>query len=69
MFWRRAHTQTLKKDQSNTETQCTLTHLIQSEKKYDTKHPKQVLATEELVSFVAENLMRDVDLVTVDFKY
>ncbi len=56
MFQRCAHTQILK-DQSNSESQPTLNHLIQSDRKYDSKHPKQLLVTEELVSFIAEDLM------------
>ncbi len=39
-------------------TQGTLNHLIQTpQKKYDCRHPKQVLVTETLVKFVANDLM------------
>ena len=46
----------MKKDDS-TETQQTLTHLVQPHKKYDLKHPKQKLVTDTLINFVAEDLI------------
>ena len=48
----------LKKESAETaSTQQTLTHLVQPKKKYDTKHPKQLMVTDALVDFVAEDLM------------
>ena len=37
--------------------QHTLTHFLQPQKKYDSKHPKQVLVTNALVDFVADDLI------------
>ena len=46
----------MKKDES-TETQQTLTHLVQPQKKHDLKHPKQKLVTDPLINFVAEDII------------
>lgn len=46
----------LKKEATNS-TQGTLTHLVEPQKKYHAKNPKQVLVTEAVVDFIAEDLM------------
>ena len=55
----RAHSSVLERErqQVEEETQQTLTHLIKPKTKYDHKHPKQILAQEVLVDFIADDLI------------
>jgi len=48
----------LKKEElSESESQQTLTHLLQPPKKYELKHPKQKSVTNAVVNFIADDLI------------
>ncbi|XP_065907752.1 zinc finger BED domain-containing protein 4-like [Dysidea avara] len=58
---RRVHATLLKEqqdeDESQSNSQQTLTHLLQPQRKYSSQHPKQILVTDAVVDFVADDLI------------
>ena len=68
-WWRhlnRIHPQILKEKEALSHSQQqTLSHLIKDHKKYDSKNPKQIQASDALVNFIAEDL---IPLAIVDSK-
>ena len=53
------------KEQNEDESQQTLTHLLQPQRKYSLQNPKQILVTDAVVNFVADDL---IPLSVVDSK-
>ena len=43
--------------ESQSNSQQTLTHLLQPQRKYSSQHPKQILVTDAVVDFVADDLI------------
>ena len=62
---RRLHPTLLKEEQNEDESQQTLTHLLQPQRKYSPQNPKQILVTDAIVNFVADDL---IPLSVVDSK-
>ena len=55
----------MREEQNEDESQQTLTHLLQPQRKYNPQNPKQVLVTDAVVNFVADDL---IPLSVVDSK-
>ena len=57
-----------KEEQCEDKSQQTFMHLIQPQRKYDSKHPKQMSVTNALVNFVADDLIPLSIVDTTQFK-
>ena len=44
-------------DESQSNSQQTLTHLLRPQRKYSSQHPKQILVTDAVVDFIADDLI------------
>ena len=55
----------MREEQNEDESQQTLTHLLQPQRKYSPQNPKQILVTDAVVNFVADDL---IPLSVVDSK-